>query len=584
MFCPKCNINNSGDHTFCVQCGAALSAVTENLDYSKENYQNSSSVSSWFGTPDGNLNGRTLDGKYQIEAKLGTGGAGAVYLATRLHIGDKVAVKVLRNDKSDDPQVVERFRLEAQLAAHLKHPNAVSIYDYGVTSDGLRYLVMEFVEGRTLRQLIAQQGALPALLVAEIAVQICAALDEAHRLGLIHRDIKPDNIIVQETSTALRVKVLDFGIAKLSSMGASNLTQTGTIVGTPRYMSPEQCMGEHLDGRSDIYSLGIVLYEMLCGIVPFNAPSSTAIAVQQVTQQPPSLCQNNPNVPQAVEAIVLRALEKKREARPSTAAEFAKELAGVVKNQTEFTRQNILFNFTNPTNEALQPSLTSENQPPTVFMPSYSDQQKFNPSSGFVTNVQPPKTKGKKRLLLTVAVIFGFLIFSGIGAMAMWLLLRQPTVIVKNTDDKISNTNSVNEKPLFVGDENTKVTKATPSTNPADSEFERLHNTRINAKAEQIDKIADELENAEKKYPADYRFPYEGAKLLAPSSNHHQAFHALAEAARTAIKNNQASEILSNLSQNKNTDFRRLTGHQEWTAIENALSKKDSSLLPKDED
>ena len=585
MLCPKCSAQNSNENTFCLHCGADLPAVTENLSGKFQQSGNLSETppSSWFGAAAENLSGHTLDGKYQLEAKIGAGGLGAVYLATRLHIGDKVAVKVLRSDKSGDAQTTERFRLEARMAAHLKHPNAVAIYDYGVTADGLRYLVMEFVEGRTLRQVIAHQGALPMSWVAEINAQICAVLDEAHRIGLIHRDIKPDNFIVQETPAGLRVRVLDFGIAKLSSLGNLNLTQTGTIVGTPRYMSPEQCMSEQLDGRSDIYSLGIVLYEMLCGIVPFNAPSSTAIAVQQVTQPPPPLRQINPNVPPPVEAVVLRALEKKREARPPTAAAFAKELAAAVNNQQEFTRQDISFNFGGaPTNESVQPVSTHVNPPTTRMMPAFSGDRQIAPS-GFKATGQTPSRNRKITLLWVAVAIVGFLILGGLGAAAAWLWLRPPIETVKTTENKVSNTDSTNNKNLNKNG-NSNNFNTTPSFNPADEELNRLRNERLNAKPGQIDKIAEEFEVAEKKYPNDYRFSYERAKLMLPLPSHHETFHALTEAAATAIKNNQAAQLLSDLTRDKVADFRRLTSHKEWIQIENALKEKNESLLPKEED
>lgn len=588
MICPKCNTDNSNDYAFCMHCGAALTATTEDLSEQSLPEQSlpSSNIaetlpppSSKFSAAAENLSGRTLDGKYQIEAKLGTGGAGAVYLATRLHIGDKVAVKVLRNDKGDTAQTAERFRLEAQMAAHLKHPNAVGVYDYGLTADGLRFLVMEFVEGKTLRQLISQQGALPATLTAEINAQICSALNEAHRIGLIHRDIKPDNIIVQETPAGLRVKVLDFGIAKLSSLNASNLTQPGTIVGTPRYMSPEQCMGEQLDGRSDIYSLGVVLYEMLCGIVPFNAPTSTAIAVQQVTHPPPSLRQVNPTVSPAVESVILRALEKKREARQPTAAELAAQLTAAANNQTQLTSSNEAFNFgANQTSQSSQTTSTSGSQP-TVFIPSYTGSTQFEPPN-FLTAGQTLDKKQKNLPLLITAAILGVLIFGGIGIAAVWLWLRPETEVVNNNQNNISNNNATNNKNS--SDTNSKNINATPSVNPADDELMRLRNERFNAAPGKTSALEEKLEDAEKKYPNDYRFPFERALLIAPSSNHHLAYSALSEAATTAIKNNQAAQMLSDLNKGKNTDFRRISsGHKEWMAIENALNQKDATLLPK---
>jgi serine/threonine-protein kinase len=256
---------------------------------------------------------------------------GAVYRATRLLIGDEVALKVLHSGHVTDPNSAERFRREAQAAARLKHPNAVSIYDFGVSSDGFQYLVMDLVEGRSLRDVTKEQGPLILSLVAAITSQVCAALDEAHRHHIIHRDIKPDNIILNFTSAGLRVKVLDFGIAKLRDDTTSHLTQTGSVMGTPHYMSPEQCLGEELDSRADIYSMGVVLYEMLCGRVPFNSPISTAVVVQQVNQQPPSLRNINPAVPPEVEAVVLRALEKRRDARPASAGALSHELTLVVR-------------------------------------------------------------------------------------------------------------------------------------------------------------------------------------------------------------------------------------------------------------
>ena len=273
------------------------------------------------------LLGRVLDQKYRIDAEIGAGGMATIYRATRLNIGDTVAIKVLHAELLRDPQFAERFRREAQTAARLKHPNVVAIYDFGVSTDAVIYLVMELVDGRNLRTIIREQGPMPAALAAEIVRQVCAALTEAHRQQIVHRDIKPANIAVEDSPDGPRVKVLDFGIASLRD-GASmaNLTLTGAVMGTPAYMSPEQCLGEELDGRSDIYSLGVVLFEMLCGVVPFNSPTATAVAMQHVQQAPPPLRVLNVSISPAVEAVVLCAMAKRREDRFQTAREFADAL------------------------------------------------------------------------------------------------------------------------------------------------------------------------------------------------------------------------------------------------------------------
>jgi serine/threonine-protein kinase len=225
-----------------------------------------------------------------------------------------------------DSRAVERFRREAQIAARLRHPNVVTVCDFGVSREGLSYLVMDLAEGESLGSLIERQGTLAETEAAEIVRQVCAALDEAHRQGVVHRDIKPQNIIVQTIPEGLQVKVLDFGVAASSNHTASRLTRTGAIVGTPHYMSPEHCLGEELDGRSDIYSLGIVLFEMLTGIVPFHSPTPTAIVIKHVNDPPPPPRMLNPNISPDVESVVLRALEKRRDARPQTAGEMAREL------------------------------------------------------------------------------------------------------------------------------------------------------------------------------------------------------------------------------------------------------------------
>jgi eukaryotic-like serine/threonine-protein kinase len=276
------------------------------------------------------LIGRVIDEKYRIDAEIGAGGMATVYRATRLRIGDAVAIKILHPELLREPKFAERFEREAQAAARLKHPNVAAIYDFGEDGE-LLFLVMELVEGENLRTVIREHGPMPAAAAAEIVRQVCAALTEAHRQQIVHRDIKPANIAVEESHDGPRVKVLDFGIASLRGGTMTTFTQTGAVMGTPAYMSPEQCLGEELDGRSDIYSLGVVLFEMLCGVVPFNSPTATAVAMQHVQQAPPPLRVLNASISPAVEAVVLRALAKRREERFQTARDVGDALTTAVR-------------------------------------------------------------------------------------------------------------------------------------------------------------------------------------------------------------------------------------------------------------
>jgi serine/threonine-protein kinase len=341
--CSKCGSAIKATARFCESCGTGVGETTTGIQAATP----SASMPSFGGgvqpffqpTLTDSANdvedndariGRIIEGKYRLDVRVAAGGMGTVYRAERLMIGDAVAIKILHPEHVADANATERFRREAQAAARLKHPNAVQIYDFGVTDDGLVYLVMELVEGESLRHVIRGQGPLTPSAAAEVMRQACAAIDEAHQRSIIHRDIKPDNIIVQTVGNNLRVKVLDFGIAKLRDMAATNMTQTGSVMGTPHYMSPEQCIGEELDGRSDVYSLGVVLYEMLAGVVPFNSPTSTAVVVQHVTQSPPALRAINMSISEAVERVVRHALEKRREDRPQSAGALADELTAAV--------------------------------------------------------------------------------------------------------------------------------------------------------------------------------------------------------------------------------------------------------------
>ena len=261
--------------------------------------------------------GEVVDGRYRLERRLGSGGMADVWLAEDTELGRPIALKVLHDRFAQDSQFVERFRREAAAAAGLMHPNVVGVFDRGEV-DGTYYIAMEYVEGSSLKELIDR--GLNVAQAVEITRQILAAERFAHEHGIVHRDIKPQNVIVDPAG---RVRVLDFGIARA---GASEITQTGSVMGTAQYLSPEQAQGLDVAPSSDIYSTGVVLYEMLTGRVPFEGDSAVAVALKQVSEQaaPPSSL--NPAVPPALDAVVLRALAKDPVNRFTTAEEFSRAL------------------------------------------------------------------------------------------------------------------------------------------------------------------------------------------------------------------------------------------------------------------
>src|SRR3954470_7245354 len=244
-----------------------------------------------------------IDGRYRVLQRVGSGGMADVVCAEDLQLGRKVAIKLLHRRFAEDAEFVERFRREASSAAGLQHPNVVSVYDRGAW-DGTYYIAMEFLEGRTLKRLILDEAPLDPARAIDLTTQILRAARFAHRHGIIHRDLKPQNVIVDAEG---RAKVTDFGIARA---GASDMTQTGSIMGTAQYLSPEQAQGHAVSEPSDLYSIGIILYELLTGRVPFDGESAVTIALKQVNERPVPPSMINPAVTPELEAVVLRALEK----------------------------------------------------------------------------------------------------------------------------------------------------------------------------------------------------------------------------------------------------------------------------------
>jgi serine/threonine-protein kinase len=315
MDCPACHQQNVDGARFCAKCGALLPAGSEQIGDS--------------------LVGQVVGGRYRITQILGEGGMGRVYVAEQ-QMGTnvrKVAVKTLQTQFAKDPQVLARFHRECGTVSQLEHPNTIQFFDFGQTADGQLYIAMEYVQGHSLSAVLAH-GPLPPERVLKILAQACGSLEEAHGRGVVHRDLKPDNIIL--TTRAGQpdfVKVLDFGIAKRSEAKdqaqEQKLTQQGMVLGTPPYMSPEQFTGKELDLRSDIYSLGVMAYEMLTGRLPFDAETPWQWATQHMTAQPLAFeaTPASAGIPQAMKQAILRALSKDRSQRQASMRQFYEEMA-----------------------------------------------------------------------------------------------------------------------------------------------------------------------------------------------------------------------------------------------------------------
>src|SRR6478736_3117263 len=307
--CPTCRSCFSDDILHCPDDGAATT----------------SSIS---GEP-------ILDGRYQIEKRLGQGGMGVVYKARHIFLKTQHAIKIILPDLvGNDPNLVTRFRQEALAAAAIRHQNIIAVTDFGVVRGTMPFLVMEFVKGRSLQEILATEGAMPPQRAWEFISAIAAGVGAAHRQNIVHRDLKPLNIMVQDdVPIAEGLKILDFGLAKIKSgelLGSFVQAQTSGLMGSPFYMAPEQWSDEELDARADIYSLGVILYQMLAGEVPFKGSSIPSIMKKHLTMPPPSFQSMGVAVPPAIEGVVRHALEKEVGDRISSIESFLTELRGAM--------------------------------------------------------------------------------------------------------------------------------------------------------------------------------------------------------------------------------------------------------------
>lgn len=359
-----------------------------------------------------NLEGKLLGNRYEIIEKIGNGGMATVYKATDKVLKRNVAVKILRDEFTTDDEFIKRFEVEAQSAARLTHPNIVSIYDVGV-DENLYYIVMELIQGKTLKEIIIKEkGPLPWKWSINVSIQIASALEMAHRNNIIHRDIKPHNIIITEDGVA---KVTDFGIAK--AVSNSTITAFGTTIGSVHYFSPEHARGGFTDAKSDLYSLGVVMYEMVTGRVPFDADTPVSVALKHMQEEPVEPIELNPNLPIAVNKIIMRALQKDTTLRYQTASEMLVDLKKSLKDpEGDFV-------------EELEYDPTAKTQ--VIDTNAYRDNKQTKNSSGKKDGKFKTFVKTHKGLSIFIGLLLLFVLSLG-GTMLVLNLTNPPEVAMPN--------------------------------------------------------------------------------------------------------------------------------------------------------
>jgi serine/threonine protein kinase len=411
VLCPSCHAD-AGDHsTYCPACGTIVVRPGVNDEHI----------------------GQVLQGKYKVEALIGEGGMGKVYRARQTVLDKPVVLKVLRSSLLSDERTVARFQREAKAASRLNHPNSISILDFGQDArSGALYIAMEYVAGKDLHQVLSREWPLPEARVVKIVVQVLSALADAHGAGVIHRDLKPENIMVENRRGEDVVKVLDFGIAKIQDASGEEgpaLTRAGFVCGTPEYMSPEQARGGPIDSRSDLYAVGVILYQLTTGVLPFESDSAVGFATKHLTAEPPPPSRRRPDarISQGLERVILKALAKDPNDRPQTADAFRTELQGLLE-----TRPRAQAARRAPPHASLARKGTPEEQAATKVDAAPAGRRKPQPGdseSSMVTvagtAVTDPAGRGREPKTRIEAALSGPMkwVLAGLGVMALGAVL-----------------------------------------------------------------------------------------------------------------------------------------------------------------
>jgi len=461
--CTNCKSQLPDGTRFCPICGQAAQATTPDpaasgpLRATKE------------------MIGREIAGRIRILALLGEGGMGAVYRGEQISLRRAIAVKVLRPELSANQNLLTRFSQEAQAVAKLDHPNTVKVYDFGQDTDGSLFIAMELIDGKPLREVIGAAGPLPPARAFNIAQQVAASLADAHANNIVHRDLKPDNVmLVDKGKHKDIVRVLDFGIAKLrddSRATQAAMTQAGDMLGTPQYMAPEQIKGEAIDGRTDIYALGCLIYEMVTARLPFEAPTVLAMLSKHLMEMPPPPSQRRPELglSPAIDHVVMTAIQKDPAARPATMEQYAEMLAAV-RAQFPGESRPMTAQVTPPVAMPVvyTPPPIATPIPPTSRVPQYQ----ATPAPTFGGYQPPVHAKKSGNTLLIVFIAIGVL---AVGA-GVAVFVQQGSDTKRNTDDdykaKIDKVETKGE-PTAPPDEPTLKGSADPWSTPPSTQPQR---------------------------------------------------------------------------------------------------------------